>query len=105
MISSDTSASWWSQAACQSADTELFFPISTLDATSRNVVRAKAICDRCSVRPQCLAHAMESGSLQGIWGGTTEAERRRLRGRATRAKRRKAAQAAAPRRTTHLSDR
>lgn len=105
MTSTGTSSTWWSQAACQSADPELFFPISALDATARDVVRAKAICARCGVRPQCLAHAMESGPLQGIWGGTTEAERRRLRGRATRAKRRMAAQAAAapaaaPRRTT-----
>jgi WhiB family transcriptional regulator, redox-sensing transcriptional regulator len=116
MTSSGTSSSWWSQAACQSADPELFFPISALDASARDVVRAKAICGLCSVRPQCLAHAMEAGSLQGIWGGTTEAERRRLRGRATRARRRLAAQAtaastAAPRRTaastrrTHVSGR
>lgn len=102
MTSSGIFSSWWSQAACQSADPELFFPISALDATTRAVVRAKAICGRCGVQPQCLAHAMESGSLQGIWGGTTEQERRRLRGRATRARRRRAA-AAAPRRTTHLS--
>jgi WhiB family transcriptional regulator, redox-sensing transcriptional regulator len=95
MTSYGTSSSWWSQAACQSADPELFFPISTLDASTRDVTRAKAICGRCGVQPQCLAHAMESGSLQGIWGGTTEDERRRLRGRAIRAKRRRAASAPA----------
>lgn len=94
MTATGTSFSWWSQAACQSADPELFFPISTLDPSSRDVVRAKAICGRCAVRPQCLTHAMESGPLQGIWGGTTEDDRRRLRIRATRARRRVAAPAA-----------
>jgi WhiB family redox-sensing transcriptional regulator len=108
MTSPGISSSWWSQAACQSDDPELFFPISAMDASTRDVVRAKAICGRCGVRPQCLAHAMESGSLQGIWGGTTEEERRRLRGRATRAKRRMKAPAAAPAvapRRTHFSGR
>jgi WhiB family transcriptional regulator, redox-sensing transcriptional regulator len=111
-MASFTSTSWWSQAACRSADPELFFPISALDASSRDVARAKAICGRCGARPQCLAHAMEAGSLQGIWGGTTEEDRRRLRVRATRAKRRLTASAkapgtlsaAAPRRT-HLTER
>jgi WhiB family transcriptional regulator, redox-sensing transcriptional regulator len=99
MTSYGTSSSWWSQAACQSADPELFFPISALDASAPDIARAKAICSRCGVRPQCLAHAMESGPLQGIWGGTTEDDRRRLRGRATRAKRRRMAPVAPSRRT------
>jgi hypothetical protein len=41
MTSYGTSSSWWAQAACQSADPELFFPISELPASGRNVAEAK----------------------------------------------------------------
>ncbi|MEP7025080.1 MAG: WhiB family transcriptional regulator [Actinomycetota bacterium] len=86
-MASDIHSGWWSQAACQSEDTDLFFPISALAASAHSIARAKAICRRCSVQPQCMAHAMEAGQLQGIWGGTTEQERRQLRSRIARAKR------------------
>jgi WhiB family redox-sensing transcriptional regulator len=79
-------AGWGSQAACQSADPELFFPISELAASDRNVAEAKAVCRTCRVRPQCLAHAMDSGPVQGIWGGTTEKERQALRSRKRKTK-------------------
>jgi WhiB family redox-sensing transcriptional regulator len=81
MTASDIHSGWWSQAACQSADRELFFPISELAASGRSIAEAKAVCGRCRVRAQCLAHAMGSGPVQGIWGGTTEKERRLMRSR------------------------
>jgi WhiB family redox-sensing transcriptional regulator len=80
MTANDIQSGWWSQATCQSADPELFFPVSELPASDRNVAEAKAICTPCRVRPQCLAHAMDSGPVHGIWGGTTEKERRLLHG-------------------------
>ena len=39
---------------------------------------AKAYCDRCVVRDKCLTYAMENGEF-GVWGGTTEGERRALK--------------------------
>lgn len=39
---------------------------------------ALAVCRSCLVRPECLAFAVEHGEV-GVWGGTTERERRRLR--------------------------
>ncbi|MFE5703591.1 WhiB family transcriptional regulator [Rhodococcus koreensis] len=30
----------------------------------------------CPVRPQCIAHAVSIGEPYGIWGGTSEADRR-----------------------------
>jgi WhiB family redox-sensing transcriptional regulator len=77
MTAYDIRSGWWSQAACQSADPELFFPISELAASDRSIAEARAICTPCRVRSQCLAHAMEAGPVQGIWGGTTEKERQR----------------------------
>jgi WhiB family redox-sensing transcriptional regulator len=87
MTAYDVRSGWWSEAACQSADTELFFPISELAASDRNIAEAKAICKPCRVRSQCLAHAVEAGPVQGIWGGTTEKERRLLHSRKRRSER------------------
>ncbi|HEV3067797.1 MAG TPA: WhiB family transcriptional regulator [Streptosporangiaceae bacterium] len=36
---------------------------------------AKAICATCRVRRECLAFALRTGQIHGIWGGTTEHER------------------------------
>jgi WhiB family redox-sensing transcriptional regulator len=41
---------------------------------------AKAICDLCAVRGQCLKFALQRGEAHGIWGGTSESERRVLSG-------------------------
>jgi WhiB family redox-sensing transcriptional regulator len=43
---------------------------------------AKAICGGCAVRGQCLKFAVERGEAHGIWGGTSESERRVLIGAA-----------------------
>jgi WhiB family redox-sensing transcriptional regulator len=43
---------------------------------------AKAICGLCAVRGQCLKFAVERGEAHGIWGGTSESERRVLIGAA-----------------------
>jgi WhiB family redox-sensing transcriptional regulator len=45
---------------------------------------AKRICLACPVRKRCLAWALELGAASGIWGGTTEDERRALRRAAVR---------------------
>ncbi len=39
---------------------------------------AKQVCRRCAVRPECLAWALDHDE-RGVWGGTSEDERRRLR--------------------------
>ena len=67
---------WWDLAACQSADPDLFFPIATVGAAAIGIARAKAICARCAIRRQCLDYALASNEPHGIWGGTTEEERR-----------------------------
>jgi WhiB family redox-sensing transcriptional regulator len=41
--------------------------------------RAKAVCRACPVRSECLSFALSTGPHDGIWGGTTPYERRRLR--------------------------
>jgi WhiB family transcriptional regulator, redox-sensing transcriptional regulator len=85
-VTADTLAEWWSLAACQSADPELFFPISGTGPALGQVARAKAVCSACAVRRDCLGYALTSGPLQGVWGGLTEEERRLLRQREAKAR-------------------
>lgn len=40
--------------------------------------RAKAICQDCAVRDECLQYSLEIAEPHGIWGGLNEHERRAL---------------------------
>jgi WhiB family redox-sensing transcriptional regulator len=64
---------WQVRANCRGLDPDLFFPERGEDARS-----AKAVCAGCTVRAQCLSEAIED-ERHGIWGGTSERERRRIR--------------------------
>lgn len=71
------SAAWRQAAACRSADPELFFPVSSRGCSREQEERAKAVCRTCAVRRQCLQYALAMKEPYGVWGGMTEAERRR----------------------------
>lgn len=64
---------WRQQGACNGLDPSIFFPDSEDGARE-----AKAICVDCPVRVSCLEHALASREKDGVWGGTTEKERRRI---------------------------
>jgi WhiB family transcriptional regulator, redox-sensing transcriptional regulator len=81
MTAFDSRAGWWSRAACLTSDPDLFFPVSSSGLALSQVRRAKAICSRCEIRQACFDYSLRAGPIQGIWGGTTEEERRRLRNR------------------------
>lgn len=71
-------------AACRQpgADVTVFFAPEGerhSAAKERREAAAKAICDRCPLRPDCAAHAVADPSLEGIWGGLTDSERRARR--------------------------
>jgi WhiB family transcriptional regulator, redox-sensing transcriptional regulator len=68
-------AQWRTAAACKSADPDLFFPVSASPNNPQQVADAKAICACCLVRHECLAFALRTRQLHGIWGGMTEEER------------------------------
>ena len=82
----DHLAEWWSRAACQSADPDLFFPISQSGPAATEIRRAKAVCARCAVRPACLRYALAADPVQGVWGGLSEEERLLLRRREQKAR-------------------
>jgi WhiB family transcriptional regulator, redox-sensing transcriptional regulator len=70
---------WMSRGACRREDPELFFPVElTGPAPLERISAATAVCGRCPVCLSCLSHAIMTGQ-DGIWGGTTEAERRTMR--------------------------
>jgi WhiB family redox-sensing transcriptional regulator len=64
---------WRSKAACQGLDPEIFYPLDDDDG-----YEAKAVCDVCPVREACLEHALGYREKEGVWGGATERERRRI---------------------------
>lgn len=68
---------WMRFAACQGVSPETFFP-----ARGEPSAAAVAFCGRCPVRVACLEYALADSSLQGVWAGTSERARRRLRRRA-----------------------
>lgn len=61
--------------SCMEIDPELFFPETWAEARD-----AKKICSTCPVQTDCLRYALETNQSDGIWGGLTLEERRRLRG-------------------------
>lgn len=75
-MTSAATSSWWNLAACQSADPELFFPVSSAGPAQADLARAKAICARCVIRQRCLDYAIGTAQPHGVWGGTSEDERR-----------------------------
>lgn len=62
---------WTSEAACQGLEIDLFFS----DSKYRQA-EALAICAKCPVREECLQYALEEKLAFGIFGGTTQAQRR-----------------------------
>jgi WhiB family redox-sensing transcriptional regulator len=64
---------WQERAACYGLDPEIFFPTTEEEASL-----ALSYCAICAVREVCLAWALKNGERYGVWGGTTEQQRRRL---------------------------
>jgi WhiB family redox-sensing transcriptional regulator len=71
--------SWLERARCTGEDPELFFPNGAREGVLDQVGRAKSVCARCSVRPECLEWALVTCQDAGVWGGLDEEERRRIR--------------------------
>ena len=70
---------WRRDAICRDTDPDLFFPVGTTGQALVQIDRAKEVCDQCTVKIDCLEYALETNKDSGIWGGTSEEERRKLR--------------------------
>jgi WhiB family redox-sensing transcriptional regulator len=71
--------SWRDEAACRHADPDLFFPVTATGPALRQIDQAKRVCRACPVQASCLTWALDHGVATGVWGGTTEDERRTIR--------------------------
>ena len=72
---------WRRDAICRDTDPDLFFPVGTTGYALVQIDRAKEVCGECPVKVDCLDYALETNQDSGIWGGTSEEERRTLRRR------------------------
>jgi WhiB family redox-sensing transcriptional regulator len=70
---------WRNRASCRDTNPELFFPIGTTGLAIDQIDSAKAVCAQCPVTHECLEFALATNQEAGVWGGTTEDERRKLR--------------------------
>jgi len=59
---------------CTRQDPDLFFPQEPADLEP-----ARSVCRDCPVTGACLAEALNRAEIDGVWGGTTNAERRMMR--------------------------
>jgi WhiB family redox-sensing transcriptional regulator len=64
---------WRQRASCRGVEPDIFYPVTDEEAED-----AKEICYSCSVRERCLEWALTNRERDGVWGGATERERRRM---------------------------
>jgi WhiB family redox-sensing transcriptional regulator len=71
----DEDPNWADDAACKGS-TELFYPERGDNAA---VKEAKKICAICPIKQKCLDYALWHNERIGIWGGTTDRDRERIK--------------------------
>lgn len=78
-------ADWQHRAACRNEDPDRFFIVGTTPEALQQIEDAKAFCHaNCGVIEECLRFALERGHEGGVFGGTSETERRALKRKASR---------------------
>ncbi len=70
---------WRGRAACKDTDPELFFPVGSTGPAVDQIREAKSVCSTCEAKEPCLEFALATNQESGVWGATSEDERRRLR--------------------------
>lgn len=69
---------WRADAACRDYERRhVFFP-GRGGLTQSDVHEARAVCAGCPVKAECLDYALRHHERLGVWGGTTEKQRRPL---------------------------
>jgi WhiB family redox-sensing transcriptional regulator len=72
---------WQVRAACRGPQAAVFFPPTHPERKEEKLARearAKAICETCVVRRDCLEYALRIREPHGIWGGLNETERKQV---------------------------
>jgi WhiB family redox-sensing transcriptional regulator len=68
-------ADWMRLGHCRDKDPAVFFPCDGV-----GVQVAQRICAECPVKAPCLEYALVNKIHEGVWGGASERQRRRLLG-------------------------
>ena len=64
---------WMARGKCREMNPAIFFPSDGI-----GVQVAQRICGECQVKTPCLEYALVNRVDHGVWGGTSERERRRI---------------------------
>ena len=64
---------WMAEGLCADQPPGLFFPSDGV-----GVEVARKVCAECAVKEPCLEYALVNRIDHGVWGGTSERERRRI---------------------------
>lgn len=74
-----SSYDWMERGNCARTNDRRFFSDSGSTAQAdQNAVR-KEFCNSCPVKTECLNYAIDNRIDNGVWGGASERERRRIR--------------------------
>lgn len=65
---------WRDDAACKGMDIDMFYP-----ERGQNARQALAVCAGCIVVKECLKYALDNSIRVGVFGGTTELHRRKIK--------------------------
>ena len=78
---------WFDDALCKGVDPNVFFPVGAggpafkdgrPSSTEDFEEEAASKCGPCPVKSECLEYAIDNRIPEGVWGGTTESQRRRI---------------------------
>jgi WhiB family redox-sensing transcriptional regulator len=79
LVLANADYTWRKSAICRDTDPDLFFPVGTTGYALVQIDKAKQVCTECPVCTDCLQYALDTNQDSGIWGGTSEEERRHIR--------------------------
>jgi len=69
----ETTQPWMAHGLCRDHAPGMFFPSDGV-----GVDKARRICGECPVKEECREYALTYRIEHGVWGGTSERERRRI---------------------------
>lgn len=67
---------WMASAQCRDLGPQVMHPTD-----GHGVIDAKRVCAACPVKEPCLEYALATRQEYGVWGGTSERQRRRMHSR------------------------
>ena len=76
-----TRQDWMDRAECRAhPDPDMWFRAEQPSGTTREKEAVAYVCSTCAVMAECVDYAIAIDA-EGVWGGLTSAERRRVRRR------------------------